>query len=82
MTQTPDTKSGNYYVTAIDGKRHAVLAGPFRDNHQAALDTVDAAKRLAQDLDPKAVFYSFGTARTDYAYHRPGVLNERLGLAP
>ncbi len=66
----------------LDGKRHAVLAGPFRDDHQGALDTVEAAKRLAQDLDPKAVFYGFGTARTDYAYHRPGVLNERLGLAP
>ena len=81
MTQTPDTKPGNYYVTAIDGKRHARLAGPFRDDHRGALDMVDAAKRLAQELDPKAVFYAFGTCRTDYAYDRPGVLNGRLGLA-
>ena len=80
MTQTPDTKPGNYYVTALDAKRHAVLASPFRDDHQAALDMVDAAKKIAQEVDPKAVFYSFGTARTDYQYDLPGVLNGRLGL--
>jgi len=33
---------------------------------------------MAQDVDPRAVFYAFGTCRTDYSYNRPGVLNERL----
>ncbi len=80
MAQIPDTKPGNYYVTALDGKRHAVLAGPFRDDHQAALDMVDAAKTIAEEVDPKAVFYAYGTARTGYDYDKSGVLNERLGL--
>ena len=80
LTQTPDTKPGNYYVTCIDGERHARLAGPFRDDHKAALDIVAAAKKIAEELDPKAVFYSFGTCRTDQDHDRPGVLNDRLGL--
>lgn len=80
MTQTPDTKPGNYYVTAINGKSTAWLAGPFRDGHRAALNMVAAAKKIAQEVDPRAFWYAYGTARTDYSYDRAGVLNERLGL--
>ena len=79
--QTPDSKPGNYYVTVRrdDGEARA-LAGPFRDDHKAALDMVRAASKMAGEIDPRAAFYSFGTARTAYNYDKPGILNERLGL--
>ncbi len=82
MAQQPDAKPGNYYVTVRRDNGDAVfLAGPFRDNHRAALAMVDQARRVAQDLDPRAAWYGFGTARTAYSYDRPGKLNERLGLS-
>ncbi len=77
---TPDTKPGNYYVSVVDGKKKAFLAGPFRDDHKAALDMVSAAKKAAEEVDPRAVFYAFGTVRTGYDHDRPGVLNAHLGL--
>lgn len=80
MTQTPDTKPGNYYVSISDGKKKALLAGPFRDDHKRALAMVKDAKKMAQALDFKAVFYSYGTMRTTYEYNKPGILNKRLGL--
>lgn len=81
MTQAPDSKPGNYYVSVVDGPRRMMpLAGPFRDDHQGALDMVDRAKKLAQALDPKAVFYGFGTCRTAHTYAKAGILNDRLGL--
>ena len=80
MTETPDTNPGNYYVSVIDGDKKAFLAGPFRDDHKAALDMVAAARKMAEEVDPGAVFYGFGTARTVYQYDRPGVLNSHLGL--
>lgn len=81
MTQTPDTKPGNYYasVRRDDGDARC-LAGPFRDDHQAALDIVARARKIAQDLDPRAAWYAYGTLRTDYSYAEPGILNDRLGL--
>lgn len=80
MTQTPDTKPGNYYVSAVDGKKQALLAGPFRDDHEGALAMVRDAKKLAQEFDIKAAFYSYGTVRTEYSYHKPGMFNRQLGL--
>ncbi|MDE2103794.1 MAG: hypothetical protein KGL39_41535 [Patescibacteria group bacterium] len=81
MTQEPDTKPGNYYVSVRrnDGDTRC-LAGPFKDDHAAALAMVDRASRLAQELDPRGVWYSYGTIRTDYSYAEPGILNRQLGL--
>lgn len=82
MTQAPDTKPGNYYVTVRreDGDFRC-LAGPYRDDHAAALAMVDRANKLACEIDARAHWYSYGTVRTDYSYDRPGILNERLGIA-
>jgi hypothetical protein len=77
----PDTKPGNYYVTIHDGARFGLLAGPFRDDHQTAIDLVARCQDLAIQLDPWAHFHAFGTARIDYDYGKPGKLNARLGLA-
>ena len=79
VEQRPDTRPGNYYVTAFDGpNRYSLLSGPYPNDHAAALADVDAVRALAQALDPKAVFYSFGTARMDDAYTATGFLN-RIG---
>lgn len=81
--QQPDTKPGNYYVSVRRDNGDAVcLAGPFVDDHPAALAMVAAARRVACDIDPRAHWYSFGTLRTDHSYRRDGILNDRLGIAP
>ena len=81
MTQAPDIKPGNYYVSCrLDDGRTVCLAGPFRDDHAAALALVDRAAIEADKLDPRAPWYSYGTLRTDYTYDRPGLLNQALGL--
>ena len=78
--QIPDTKPGNYYVTVRNGDRYDFLAGPFRDDHQAALDLVDRCREITEGLDAWAHFYAFGTARIDYGYSEPGKLNRHLAL--
>ena len=78
MTQTADSRPGEYYVTVIDGDRWNRLLGPFTNNHQAALDMVDAVRKKACEIDPKAHFYAFGTARIpsdDSVPIRAGLLN-------
>lgn len=73
-----------FYVTAIDGKRVAVLAGPYF-LHENALGMVERASREAEKIDPKAVFYEYGTTgfKDSEIYEpalRPGVLNLVLRL--
>ena len=76
-----DTKPGNYYVTARrDDGKHVFLAGPFRDDHRAAIQMVPQATRIANDVDPRAPWYSYGTCRTPYNYATPGVFNARLAI--
>jgi len=77
----PDTKPGNYYVTVIDGRKTGILAGPFPNDHATALGLVDRARTVACELNPRAHFYSFGTARFPSDFTTPGVLNKELGLA-
>ncbi len=73
----PDTKPGFYYVTARRDNGDAVfLAGPFLNDHQGALDAVAGAKAKAMDVDPRAPWYSYGTARTDLS-RGPGLLEGR-----
>ncbi len=52
-----------FYVTVVDGKRHGFLLGPY-STHQEAIDNVDRGCTLANDADPRAAFYAFGTAST------------------
>lgn len=80
--QKPDTKPGDYYVTAVDGQRVARLLGPFRNNHAAALAMVDRVREHAYQLDPRSHWYAFGTARWDTDETKPvktGVLNRHMG---
>lgn len=76
-------RTKKYYVTMIRdpgaNQRVARLAGPF-DTHEEALSHVDAAKKHAYEVDPKSAFDAFGTAGVESDNHKPGTLNERLGV--
>jgi hypothetical protein len=74
--QTPDTKPGAYYVSAVDAGRTALLFGPFIDDHGGALAAVDRVRKVACDLDPRAQWYAFGTVRLyDRSTYPLGSLN-------
>lgn len=75
-----DTRPGDYYVSALDGRRAALLAGPFA-HHDAALDAVDAVRLAAQEVTPLAVWWAFGTCRREPSASAPrGHLNAAVGL--
>ena len=52
-----------FYVTVVDGSRVGFLLGPYGD-HQTAIDNVARGRDLANETDPRAAFYSFGTSST------------------
>jgi hypothetical protein len=82
MAQAPDSKPGNYYVSCVDGQHVGRLVGPFLNDHSGALAMVDKARDKAQELDPRAAFYAFGTIRVDLDVPpKPGVLNSYFGMA-
>lgn len=66
----------HFYVSVVDGKRVGLLAGPF-PTHKQALDLVDEARELAEEADPFACFYAFGTLSLATG-KRQGVFNGRL----
>jgi len=80
-----DTAPGNYYVSVVDHikrpNRTGLLAGPFVDDHAAALAMVDRARAAAYEHDKWAWFYAFGTVRMPKTYTRLGLLNKELGLS-
>lgn len=62
--QQPDPRDGLYYVTVRrDDGEWRILRGPFL-THVAALAALPWARRRACELDPKAHWYSYGTARS------------------
>jgi hypothetical protein len=75
------SETGQFYVSVIDGARKGLLLGPFGD-HDRAKARVDEVRRAAREVDPRASFYAYGTARWkgDPAEAPQGRLNERLGL--
>jgi hypothetical protein len=68
-----------YYVSVVDGPRFGLLAGPFQ-THVEALECVDRAKKEPYRVDPRSVFYAFGTTAMKPGYRKPGKLNDLLGL--
>lgn len=69
-----DVRPGFYYVTALDDARHALLRGPFTWHYQA-IAAADRARMEAEDHDPRAYGYSFGTCRSDVDLG-PGILDK------
>lgn len=81
--QQPDPRPGAYFVSAVDGPRWWPMAGPFNDNHAAALALVEAAREAAVARDPRAHWMAFGTVRLEHDHPRaklPGPLNAALGV--
>lgn len=73
---TREVENARYYVSVMDAGRYAFLLGPF-DTHEEALAHVDAANRKACEVDPRAHWYAFGTAKLkDQESYPDGVLNE------
>ena len=77
----PDPRAGHYYVSAVDGPRYWLLAGPFA-SHSEALAMVDTATSLAHEHDAagRLSFAGFGTCRRE-DHGGFGRLNALLGLA-
>lgn len=77
LTQQPDIKPGNYYVSVRrDDGDFRLLVGPFPNDHASALAVVDRATKVATDLDPRAWWYSYGTALMAPEHDEPGILQK------
>jgi hypothetical protein len=66
-----------FYVSVIDGPRYGLLLGPFAEHDQAH---VEAVRTKANELDPRAWFYAFGTCKAKGK--EPGRLNDLFPEAP
>lgn len=76
----PHTEPRDYYVSMRNGRRTALLAGPFV-THTEALAAVEPAYKLACELDTWADFYTRGTCSLPrYPWNPKGKLNSQLGL--
>jgi len=70
-----DRRPGNYYCSAVDGKKTWALAGPF-ERHLPALLAGEEVKRIARATgSPSMLFASFGTLRIDSTTPPRGKLN-------
>lgn len=68
-----------FYVTCRDAGLTAWLLGPYA-SHEEALANVQRGSRLAEQADPRAAWYAFGTAgvSSESAESRP--INTVFGL--
>lgn len=64
------TDKARYYVSAIDGTKRYLIAGPYAA-HAEALARVDAVKNYACDNDGRAHFMAWGTAGSDEIFKTP-----------
>lgn len=60
----------HYYVSAIDGDRRYLIAGPYPTLVHAA-EKVETVRRLADERDPRAWFMAWGTAGSDAEIKTP-----------
>lgn len=68
-----------FYVSVInDSGDYRLLAGPFL-THSQALAMVDPARKAAEQYDPRAFWYAYGTCRVP-DHNAPGLLNNQLGI--
>jgi hypothetical protein len=70
--------TGNYYVHCVDGPQSWVMAGPY-PTHKAAHVDKERVLRIADDIDGRAWFMSWGIVRMADNYVKPGRMNT-LGL--
>ena len=69
---------GRYYVSCQDAGQFWIMAGPYQ-THADALAHVDKALNIANEIDGRAWFMSWGTCHMKDDYTKPGKLNQ-LGL--
>lgn len=79
IVQTPDTRPGHYYVTCIKDGKYWPMAGPFNDDHAAALAAVHPVREAAYGVDPRTHWLEWGTSRLPHDFTRPGPLNHAIG---
>lgn len=77
--QTPDNRPGPYFVSCLDAGRVFLMAGPY-ERHAQALADVDAAHKIAAEVDGRSWFMFWGTVRVEDS-KKVGRLNA-LGLMP
>ena len=77
----PDRTPGAFYVSCENAGRRALLVGPFA-THVDAITRVDDVRKLAERLDPRAVFYAFGTSRAPVGTDTPGKINDLFYAVP
>lgn len=75
--QTPDTRPGPYYVSAVDGTKNYLMAGPYAQ-HADALADVRRVRDIADNADARSCFMFWGTCRIEGS-DRVGNMN-KLGL--
>ena len=73
MKTEPDTAPGPYYISAIDGPKHAFVSGPYK-THAQALAELDVCREKTIQVDPKTHFAAFGTCRVKADCTKPGFL--------
>ena len=79
--QAPDNKPGPYYVSAVDGPKYHLMAGPYA-MHQDAISAVDLVRKISEDADRsgRAQWMAWGTVRVEGS-DKIGQLN-KFGLLP
>ena len=75
--QKPDDKPGDYFVSAMDGEKRALVSGPYVNDHAASLEDVKECRTITERVDPKTVFAAFGTCRLPPDSGRIGFLQRR-----
>jgi hypothetical protein len=65
-----------YYVSVINDRKRGLVLGPYAA-HSEALANVAIGRQRAEEADPMAVFYSFGTCKIETTKPLPnGVLGK------
>lgn len=71
-----------FYVTVRHGARSGALLGPY-GSHDEALANVDRAREYAEQVNDRAVWYAYGTAKVTAKPGRTlpvGTFNDTIGL--
>lgn len=80
--ETQTTQAVGFYVTVRNGGRSGALLGPY-GTHDEALANVDRAREYAEQVNDRAIWYAYGTAKVTMEPGkelRPGIFNDRIGL--
>jgi hypothetical protein len=59
-----------FYVSAIDGSKKYLIAGPFED-HSRALAMVEPVRNRAYEINAKAWFMFWGTCSSEQQFKTP-----------